>query len=479
MTETSMALSIPYYCKALDWDQLIADYPPPPHYGEKCGRFTSGELLALQERRFLARVADAWQVPFYRKHWSKAGLEPGDVTRLEHITRIPKFTSDDLREAIVEGPPFGTHHPFGREGFGRTPLKLQTSSGTTGMPRATLFDPLAWEVQGIQGARAFYAQGGRPGDVVQITYTNSLANAAWNAFTSAFNWLGCVPVTCGSGAVTPSERQLEFARSWGVDWWFTRGEYLARLAEVASATGFDLHQLGTRFLHSYLGPDTEGVLRKRLEEAWNAPVYDNYGTHEIGLIAFECREKNGKHVSEDTVYMETVDVETGEPLPLGTRGSFVATSLHRSVPPFIRYDLRDVLIVNERDQCGCGLATRKISTFLGRADEMVKLRGTNVFPLACQNAISKEARATGDYICVAFHVGEGLARREEMVVRVERRSPEIDADAMATDLRRSLHKDLGVRVEVEIVEADSLAEHTRMGREGKVRRLLDLRNHRK
>ncbi len=469
-----MTLSIPYYCKSVDWDQFMADFPPPPHFSATTGRLAADAMHALQEKRFLDRVADAWQVPFYQRLWGAAGLEPGDVTRLEHIDRIPTFNSDDLKGALASAPPFGDHYKFTRADFGKFPLKIQTSGGTTGMPRPTLFDPIAWEVQAVQAARAFYEQGARPGDVVQITYTNSLANSAWNAFTGLFNWLGCVPVTTGTGIVTPSERKLEYAREWGVDWWFARGEYLGRLAQVAEEMKFDLHQLKTRFLHSYLGPDVEGHFRQKLEEAWGCPVYDNYGSHEIGLIAFEGRERNGKHISEDTVYVQILDTDTGVPVPYGTRGNVVATSLHRSVPPLIRYDLRDLMIMTDREESESGLITRKLSTFLGRADEMVKLRGTNVYPLACQNAVTKDDRTTGDYICVAYHVGEGLGRREEMTVRIERKSAQVDAAALEADMRRELFKDLGVKVDIEIVEAGSLVEHTRLGRD-KVRRLLDLR----
>lgn len=469
-----MTLSIPYYCKSIDWDQFMADYPPPPHFGATMARLSEDAMHALQEKRFLDRVADAWEVPFYQRLWSKHGLERGDVTRLEHIERIPIFNSDDLKGALVSAPPFGDHYKFGRKDFGKFPLKIQTSGGTTGMPRPTLFDPIAWEVQAVQAARAFYEQGAVPGDVVQITYTNSLANSAWNAFAGLFNWLGCVPVTTGTGIVTPSARKLEYAKEWGVNWWFARGEYLGRLAQVAEEMKFDLHQLKTRFLHSYLGPDTEGHFRRKLEEAWGCPVYDNYGTHEIGLIAFEGRERNGKHISEDTVYVEILDTNTLQPLPYGQRGNLVATSLHRSTPPLIRYDLRDLMIMTPREESESGLITRKLSTFLGRADEMVKLRGNNVYPLACQNAINKDDRATGDYICVAYHVGEGLGRREEMTVRIERKSADVDKAALEQDMRTALFKDLGVKVDVEIVEPGTLAEHTRLGRD-KVRRLLDLR----
>lgn len=470
-----MSEPIPYYWKSVDWDALMRDHPPPPHFAATTGRFSADALQALQDSRFRARVAEAWSVPFYRERWRAAGLEPGDIRGLDDIGRLPLFTSDDLKDAIAASPPFGSHHPFGAEGLGRTPIKIQTSGGTTGLPRVTLFDPIALEVQGIQTARAFYAQGARPGDVIQIPYTNSLANAAWCGYSGALHWLGCVPLTTGSGLVTPSERQLEYAKAWGTRGWFARGEYLARLVEVAAEMKFDLRALKTKFLHSYLGVDGEGHLRRKLEEAWGAPVYDNYGSHEVGLISFECAVQDRKHVSEDTAYVESVDVDDGTPVPAGKPGNLVVTSLHRSVPPIIRFNMRDLLVVYEREECPCGLATRKLSGFLGRSDEMVKLRGTNVYPMACQNAVARDPRTTGEFLCVVRHDGEGLARREAMTVRVERRSTAIDGPALRDDLVRALHRDLGVRVEVDVVEAGSLAEHTRLGGEGKVRRLLDLR----
>jgi phenylacetate-CoA ligase len=380
-----------------------------------------------------------------------------------------------LKEAIAAAPPFGDHHPIGRGDFARQPIKIQTSGGTTGLPRVTLFDTIAIEVQGIQTARALYAQGARPGDLIQITYTNGLPNAAWCAHDGIHRWLGATPLTTGSGAVTSSERQLEYAKAWGTNAWFARGEYLARLVEVARQTNFDLLSLGTKHLHSFLGPDVEGHLRGQLEAAWGAPVYDNYGSHEIGLIAFECEAKDRKHINEDTVYIEFADVDDHKALQWGERGNVVATSLHRGVPPIIRYNMRDCLVGSERSHCACGLETRKLSTFLGRSDEMVKLRGTNVYPLACQSAVIEDLRTTGEFLCVVRFVGEGLARREEMTVRVERRSQTIDAASLAEDLRNALHQDLGVRVDVEIVEADSLAEITGLGRQNKVKRLLDLR----
>ena len=301
-----------------------------------------------------------------------------------------------------------------------------------------------------------YAQGSRPGDIIQITYTNALPNAGWCHHDGVHKWLGASPLATGSGAVTPSERQLEMAKACGTTAWFARADYLARLAQVAQETGFDLRGLSTRRLHSHLGTDLEGHLRTRIEDAWGAPVYDNYGSHEIGPVAFECEVRDGMHISEDTVYIEFADVDTDAPLAWGERGNLIATSLHRGVPPIIRYNMRDCLAGIERRPCACGLETRKLSMFLGRSDEMVKLRGTNVYPGACQSVVVEDKRTTGEFLCVARHVGEGLARRDAMTVRVERRSPDIDAARLQADLTAALHRTLGAKVDVEIVESGTL-----------------------
>jgi phenylacetate-CoA ligase len=467
-----MEAEIPYYHRSIDWNWLMAEYPPPPHYHRTVGKFSAEQIFDLQNRRFMARMAEAWQIPFYRQRWSAAGLEPGDIRSLHDIERIPIFTSDDLRKAIEDAPPFGSHHPLGRKDLGKIPIKIQTSGGTTGMPRVTLFDPMSMEIQGIQTARGFYAQGARPGDLIQIPLTTSLANAGWTAYTAAFGWLGCVPVTTGSGKVTPSERQLEYAAAWGVNGWYTMGDYLGRLTQVAADIGFDLHKLPTKYIFTFLGPDADGALRKAFEDAWGAPLYDNYGSHEIGLVAFECALKT-RHINEDTAYLEICDEVDGHVLPDGQIGNVVATSLYRSIPPFIRYNLRDRMARYPHTTCLCGLCSRTMSAMMGRADEMVKLRGTNIYPLACQSAIKKDPRTSGEYICVVLYKGESINRQEEMVVRVERRSTDVDSQALADDLRKALYNDLGARVDVEIVDYGALADVCGIGE--KQKRLLDLR----
>ncbi|WP_354524442.1 hypothetical protein [Mycolicibacterium sp. 624] len=431
-------------------------------------------MRELQEARFLARVAEAWEVPFYRDRWSEAGLQPGDVKGLDDLAKIPTFTSEDIKHSIEQHPPFGNHQNFAIEAM-RTPLKIQSSGGTSGLPRPTLFDPVAWEVQAIQFARAFVAQGAEVGDILQITLTNSLANTAWCSSTAALHWCGMIPLTTGSGVVTGSARQLELARSWGTNGWVAFGEYLKILAQEADRAGIDLKKdLPTRFIHTYLGVDTEGHLRDLLETAWGVPVYDNYGTHEVGLIGYECTARDGLHVNDDTAVVEIADSETGLAQGAGHEGNIVVTSLHRSVPPIIRYDLKDRMRSSDRALCACGTRTTKLSGFLGRSDEMVKLRATSIYPRSAQDVIQGDPRSTGEFLCVVDNVGEGLSSRERMVVLIEQASAE-DGRPLQEDMKRRLKTTFGVTVDVEIVASGALAPQTGLGGEGKVKRLLDRR----
>jgi phenylacetate-CoA ligase len=470
---------IQYYWKSLDWDQFMADYPPPPVFESTTGRLSDDELRHLQEERFLARVGDAWKTDFYRRRWTERGLEPGDIGALEDIEAIPTFTSDDLKKAVAQAPPFGSHHPIGRAELGQVPMRIQTSGGTTGLPRTTLFDPVAWEVQGVQFARALWAQGGRPGHVFQIPFTAALGNAAWAATVGIFHWLGGVPANSGSGLVTPAKRQMEFARLWGTNAFVTfgGGEYLIKLKEAADELGIDVREdVPLKYLHAYLGVDSNNTLRNLLQELWGVPVYDNYGTHEIGIASFECAHQNGMHVNEDTVIFQVHDVDTGSALSSGEPGNLVATSLHRGMPPIIRYNLRDRLAQFDRTTCECGLRTVKLSGFLGRTDEMIKLRGQNVYPRACQEVVLEDDRTTGEFLVVVTNT-PGRDFSEDMTIRIERRTASVSAGALRDDMVQVLHDTLGVRVEVEIAEAGELARFTSLGGEGKVKRLLDLRKY--
>ena len=211
-----------------------------------------------------------------------------------------------------------------------------------------------------------------------------------------------------------------------------------------------------------------------MESAWHCRVYDNYGTHEVGLPAFECQSQDGLHLMEDMFIIEVADVDTDALLPDGEKGNLVITSLYRHHPPLIRYNLRDYIrIVSDGTRrCTCGSYTRKMDHFLGRSDDMVKIRGTNVFPMACVRAVTSDDRTTGEWLCVVERKTSGLDMREDMTVQVEIKNEIGDREELVKILEDRLKSDLGIRVMVELVASGSLREFT-YGREGKARRLLD------
>lgn len=468
--ENSKAIASSYYPNVIDWTEFMREWQPPAEYATGLWLADRHEIESLQQRRFLEVVAHAWNNPWYRDRWTQAGIEPGDIGGLEDLTKLPTFDVDDLRESIGSSPPFGSHQGIGLDDG--VPIKIQTSGGTTSKPRPTFFTPFEMEMQGIGMARALYLHGGRPGDVIQIPATLSMANIGWAYFTAAYHWLGMVPLTTGTGNVTPSTRQLEIARDYGTNIWGAFPEYLTRLAQVAEEEGVDLHALPTKFLSTYLGPDTEGKLRTVLEDAWGAPVYDNYGAHEIGHTSIECEARRGMHIFEDLVYFELIDIDTGVPVPEGERGRLVATSLYRRYPPIIRYDLNDVTRFLP-GECACGSHMRRMDYFLGRSDDMVKIRGVNIFPMAALSMVRGRDDTTGEWLCIANRVQRGQEIRDELTVQVEYRNG-ADVDDLQRDMESRLQEAFGIKVTVEPVPDGTLAG-TSYGREGKAKRLVDRR----
>lgn len=469
-------MSVPYYYRSVDFDRLVREYPPSQDYAETVFLHDRRQIAEVQNRRFVSIVESAWRNPFYRKRWEAHGLRPQDIRSMDDLGKLPMVAVEDFKDSIKAHPPFGEHPGLSRADGAHVPIKIQSSGGTTGMPRPTLFTPWEWEIQGIQGSRALWIQGARPGDMMQIPATLYTANLGWFYYLSCLHWSGIMPVTTGSGNVTPTRRQLEIAFDWGVNLWAAFPEYLLHMASVAEQEKLDLRALRTRLITAFLGPDLDGSLRKMLEGAWHCPVFDNYGTHEVGLPAFECQERDGLHLMEDMFIVEVADVDTDQLVPDGQKGNLVMTSLYRHHPPLIRYNLRDyVRIVSDgTTRCGCGSATRKMDHFLGRSDDMVKIRGTNVFPMACVRAVTSDDRTTGEWLCVVERSASGLDVRDDMTVRVETKGEVTDREGLIHVLGDRLKSDLGIRVTVELVPAGSLAEYT-YGREGKARRLLDRR----
>ena len=176
------------------------------------------------------------------------------------------------------------------------------------------------------------------------------------------------------------------------------------------------------------------------------------------------------------MYFEIVDTETGEPVPDGESGNLVVTVFYRALPPIVRFNLRDLGRILHTDTCDCGSNFRRMDHFLGRSDDMVKLRGVNLNPMACLNAVTSDERTTGEWVCVAETVERGGVRRDEMTVRIEVRNDAGSAGGLKERMESLLRGDLGLGVTVELVPQGSLDEIANVGgREGKPKRLVDRR----
>jgi phenylacetate-CoA ligase len=469
--------TLPTYHFSLDWNALYEEYPLADVWYDTVFKWQFERVRALQNRRFLETVAAAWNNGFYRRHWRAAGLEPGDIRSIEDIVKLPTFTSDDIKEDQRENAPFGLIPGVEQADLGAKPLKVQTSGGTTGKPRSMMHSPREWEVLSLTGARGLYAQGARPGDVMQIPVTCATAMLGWAYYKSCHDYLGILPRTTGSGVVTPSRRQIEIAFDFGTKIWMSFPEYLIRLAQAAKDDfGRDIRELNTKFLTSFLGPDVEGTLRRQLEDMWGCPVYDNYGINEIGLGSFEGPEKDGRYFMEDCTYFEILDTETSKPVPTGEVGNMVATCFYRQTAPMIRYNLRDLTRILPGKSSALGSEFRRMDHFLGRSDDMVKLRGTNVYPMACLSAVKSDSRTSGEWVCVVDRVVEGAAPRDEMTVHIELQKDPGELRGLKEHLEARLRSDLGVSVGVALVEPGGLAALSNLGLgEGKAKRLLDRR----
>jgi phenylacetate-CoA ligase len=458
-----------WYWRSLDFEALTSDFPPPPDYFDKVFRIPRDELRKRQETRFLETVKRGWEIPFFQRHWGSVGLEPGDIRELDDLTKLPPYTVKELRESIERNPPFGDFMGISPADGARMPLVLQTSGGTTGLPRPMLYAPQDREVMAILGGRRFALQGVRPGDMVMVTYSLGLSNGGIAPREELWRSTGAVPVMTGSGATSPTRRQIEIATAWGVNVILGFPSYLRHMAIVAQdELGIDPHSLGIRSLGSHLGQED----RAHLEELWNAPCHDAYGTHESGMMAAECSERAGMHIQEDAVILEIADPETGAVLPDGEKGSVYITTLYRWGAPQIRFNINDISRILA-EPCACGGTLKRLDRIFGRNDTMVKLRGVNVFPEAIGGVVASERRSNGEYVCIVERVG--IEQREEMTVLVEVVQSTVDRAQLQADLERRFKEVLGVRLIVEVVERGKTDDYTGTSKTSKIKRLIDRR----
>lgn len=464
-------MAIPYYYKSIDFNQLVREYEPPMEFMEGTWKWEQQQIAEVQLRRLKETLARGAQIPFFQKLWQKHDFHPDDVQTLEDLSKIPMYTIDDIRESIERKPPFGDYQSLSFEDGQHTPLRFYTSGGTTGAPRPTIYSQWDREVGAILSARTFYLHGIRPGDVVMNSWAYSTHNAAWIMDHALWHWLGCTPVTTGTGNVTPTEKQVEFAKTFGVTSILATSDYLLHIGDTAQKMGYDIQEDFKIKTLSAFG-NTAPV-----KEMYGCPVYDSYAFHEVQYVAAECPAEQGLHIFEDAFLVEVVDFETGQPLPPGHRGNLVITALYKTGTQQIRYNIQDISAMFHYEQCACGSWHRRIQYFQGRSDTMVKLRGINVWPEACGKIIIEDPRVNGEYFCYVERVKpENKPARDEMTILVESKSESADFYQIQQDIAQLLKAKIGVHIQVEMKPPGSLQELTGHGIRAKLKRFEDRRN---
>ncbi|MEU5534354.1 phenylacetate--CoA ligase PaaK [Streptomyces sp. NPDC020362] len=419
--------------------------------GERLG---PEELRALQLERLRTSLRHAYDhVPFYRDSFDKAGVRPEDCRSLADLAHFPFTTKADLRE----------HYPYGMFAVPRERIRrLHASSGTTGLPTVVGYTDNDLSMWADMVARSLRAAGGRPGDIVHVAYGYGLFTGGLGAHYGAER-LGCTVIPASGGMTA---RQVQLIRDLEPGVIMVTPSYMLTLLDEFERQGVDPRGTSLRVGVFGAEPWTE-EMRREIEERFAIDAVDLYGLSEVigPGVAQECAEtKDGLHVWEDHFYPEVVDPITGEVLPEGERGELVFTSLTKEAMPIVRYRTRDLT----RLLPGTARVFRRMEKVTGRSDDMVILRGVNLFPTQIEEIV---LRTPG----VAPHFQLRLTREgrlDALTVRAEARpgaTPEV-REAAALSIAAAVKDGAGVSVDVEIVEPETLERSV-----GKIRRIVDLR----
>jgi phenylacetate-CoA ligase len=275
-----------------------------------------------------------------------------------------------------------------------------------------------------------------------------------------------VVVTASAGNVTASQRQVQLAVDYRATAILTTGDFLLRLADVAREMGYDpIADFNIRALPN-IGD------RALLEQTFGVECFNSYGFHEVQWVSVECPTHDGLHIFEDAFIVQIVDPETGDPRPDGELGSICITELYKTGSPQFRYNIMDLSYLYPREQCACGSWLRKMAPFAGRGDNMVKLRGVNVWPEAVGDIAVTVDGVAPDYFVRAVREHN----RDEMILSVVSDRRAADHDAIRTAVEQRLKDCLGVRIRVEVVEPGALDPLTEAGTAPKFKRFRDDRN---
>lgn len=417
------------------------------------------DLEALQLERLQALVKRVYQkIPFYKESFDKAGINPEDIKSLADLTKLPFTVKQDMRDA----------YPFGLFAVPRKDVvRVHCSSGTTGTATVVGYTQKDLENWGDCFARALYGAGCGPDSTLQIAYGYGLFTGGLGAHNGGER-AGCTVLPMSTGN---TKRQVRLMKDFDVDCLCCTPSYALNIAEVAQEEGYDVHEFPIHAGILGAEPCSEAT-RAEIEQKMGIQVYDIYGLSEVmgPGVACECEKQHGLHVCEDQFIIEILDPKTLQPVPDGEWGEVVFTTLCKECSPLVRYRTRDIsrILVGE---CECGRTFRRMDRIAGRTDDMMILRGVNVFPSQIEEEIVSFPEIAPQYQLILTTKG-ALDHAELRVETV----PEFPFDEirrlekLKKDLQKALKENLQIAVDVKIVEPKTIERA-----EGKAKRIIDMR----
>ncbi|MBP5525538.1 MAG: phenylacetate--CoA ligase [Paludibacteraceae bacterium] len=426
------------------------------HPDKEC--LTREQIDALQVERLQATIRHCMNSPFYKKKFEEMGIKPEDIKTPADVRKLPFTTKQDLRD----------NYPFG---LASVPLekcvRLHSSSGTTGNPTVVLHSQKDLDEWANAVARCLWMVGLRPSDVFQ----NS---SGYGMFTGGLGFqygaerLGMLTVPAAAGNTL---RQIKFITDFGTTAIHAVPSYLTRIKEVMDQQGIDPRK-DTKLKVLAIGAEPHSEeQRKRIENMFGVKAYNSFGMSEMcgPGVAFECKEQNGLHFWEDYYIVEIVDPETLEPVPDGEIGELILTTINREAMPLIRYRTRDLTRVLGRT-CPCGRNHIRLDRMKGRSDDMMVLRGVNIFPIQIEKILMKFKELTTNYLITLTTDNDN----DNMTVEVEVNNFDLNdkdkVQQLTKEITRALKDEILLTPHVKLLPLGTLPQS-----EGKAVRVKDFR----
>ena len=415
------------------------------------------QILQWQNEKLLRQVRHVWEnVPYYRKKMEEQGVTPEDIHGVEDLHKLPFLSKADLRDA----------YPYGLLGVPLSQcVRIQSTSGTTGRRVVAFYTQHDLDLWEDCCARAIVAAGGTKEDVVHVSYGYGLFTGG-SGLHGGSHKVGCLTLPMSSGN---TERQLQFMVDLGSTILCCTPSYAEYLAESIEERGLkDQIKLKAGIFGAEAWSEE---MRRHIESSLGIKAYDIYGLTETSGpgVAFECCEQSGMHINEDHFIAEIIDPDTGEVLPEGSKGELVFTSLDKEAFPLLRYRTRDITVLT-REKCACGRTHVKMAKPMGRSDDMLIVKGVNVFPSQIETVLMEQGYPA-NYQIIVDRVNHSDTLEVLVEMRPDRFSDSLaEITSMEKELVSALKDMLGIYAKVKLVAPKSIVRS-----EGKAVRVIDKR----